>query len=320
LGDSHKRVSFFSTGGVMNRTKISFIISTLILSAALAGCSGLQNKPLAELPKLPDLRYEELVPKKTEGGNYTFQGKWPRFPDRLTVYRWQRDPETRKVEELKLRLGMARPLAKETPAGFPGEVWLDKDGKRLFLEDNGGFHFVRSTVTVNNHERTPAGQEAILKARDVLREMKLWPGTKTRPEVQPSFIQTVFFNGRLSAKTVNREVIFHRQLGGVADLASRLRVTIGPGGRLVEIERNWPTLQAVGSYPLITPQEALAKLRKERSLFPGAPRGDVSDLKLAYYTLFDQPYLVPVYVFRYQKGKERNLNMVMAVKDIYLRK
>lgn len=293
-----------------------YLLITLVF--VISGCAGAPaKKPSLSLPALPSPQYPQLVPDKGEG-EYRYQGQWPVVPSKIKIYKWRRDQVPDRISSLAQRLNMKGPLEKAVEE-FPGVIWHEKAGGRLFLPEAGGIHFIGSTYGMGIKDQAPVNREAEQLAKRTLKSLGFLPSHSYLATVDPSYIRPKEGGVGTGNKVIYKEVRFTRLLDNIPDLASRLRVVVGSRKDLVELERNWVQLKEAGVYPIITPQEGLKLLNKGHSWFPGARPGEIKEVKLAYYSLFDQPYLLPVYVFRYKGKYGDQVNVVSAVKGRYLK-
>jgi hypothetical protein len=103
----------------------------------------------------------------------------------------------------------------------------------------------------------------------------------------------------------------------------RIYVHVGKGGEITYASVQMPEFKAVGSFNIITPQEAYAKLIEGRGRFLRGCRGTVESVELVYLRpKAAQDYLVPIYEFAIKPedgGDYPHLGVVDALPDKHLR-
>ncbi len=286
---------------------IGLILILLIAGAAYTTCNRQNNWQNAN--------YIESS-KGFRTSSFVLNTALPEVPKKLEIY---------ECVEPNVTLSYVSSVAKRLNMnGHPREAFDEfvlTDGK-FHLEINvksGRISYIDTSrwMVGNNVDKpsnSPSSEEAIKIATKFLRKKGFMPDDAvfrgvTHPKV-------VAMNGEGKVIGIGFEdvrVSFARKINGlpVVGAGSKLDVEIGGKGDVICFYKVWRTVRPYKKCPIITPEQALEKL-KEVGIFTGIKdvgRAEICKVYLGYYakpTSEKQKYLLPVYVFEgYVKGRNK---------------
>ena len=201
-----------------------------------------------------------------------------------------RAPSAAQVDELARRLGLTGPV-RQPKAGM---YTVDGNG-RLSVDAKATVYAPPAIVTDANS--LPDDRTAISSARNWLATHDFLPADVGTADVQR--------NGE------TLDVIFHpKALPDILSDKPGIRVHIGPGTVVEEVQRAWPTALLPGAYDLITHDEAWQRAQERGMVDFRPPAGIavppnatalINNASLAYAFASDKTgrdFLQPVYLFR----------------------
>jgi ribosomal protein L40E len=101
---------------------------------------------------------------------------------------------------------------------------------------------------------------------------------------------------------------------------AQILVTVGPGGEVIDLRKNWQDLVPYKTYPIKSPQDALAELQQGKAVLSKGGSGKVEEITLRYYTSPQkQKYVQPIYYFECSGENGTFKGEVPAIKAEYLR-
>jgi hypothetical protein len=196
---------------------------------------------------------------------------------------------TAQVGTLAQRFGVTGPVQQVKPGSYvvEGNGHLSVDAKAIIYTPPAG---------QPSGDPLPDDRAAISGARNWLGAHDLMP-----PDAGPADVQR-------RADTL--DVIFHpKALPDVLSVRPGVRVRMGPGGAVTEVEKAWPTTLQPGAYDLLSLDEAWQQAPKRGVVDVHAPAGTalppdataiINTVSLSYAMGTDakgMDYLQPVYVF-----------------------
>lgn len=240
----------------------------------------------------------------------------PKVPKKLMVY---------KCVEPNVTLEYASLLAKQFGMNGQPEKVFDE-----FVLTDGNYHLEVNTKSgriaytdasrwmvgndVDKPPNLPSDEETIKIARNYLSEKGLMPADAILRDVtHPRVVAMDKVGNIIGIGFEDVKVTFTRKINGlpVVGAGSKLDVEVGGNGDIINVYKVWRDYRPYKEYPIITPEQALEKL-KEIGIFTGIKSVDkvvINKVYLAYYTKSaseKQTYLQPVYVFEgYAKGENR---------------
>lgn len=196
---------------------------------------------------------------------------------------------TAQVDDLARKFGVTGPVRQVKPGAYlvEGNGRLAVDPKAIVYDP---------PATVASADPLPDDRTAISGARNWLGAHDLMP-----PDAGPADVQR---------RPDALDVIFHpKALPDVLSVTPGVRVRMGPGGVVTEVERAWPTALQPGAYDLLSLDEAWQQAPTRGVVEVRAPTGimpppnttaTINTVSLAYVLATDAngtDYLQPVYVF-----------------------
>ncbi len=241
----------------------------------------------------------------------------PEVPKRLMVYECAEPNVTLEyVSQLAKQFGMNGQPKKEVFGEFvltDGKYHLEVNTKsgRLAYTDASRWMVGNN---IDKPSNLPSDKEAVKLARNYLSEKGLMPADAILRDVTHPRVVAMDKEGniiRVGFEDV--KVSFTRKINGfpAVGAGSKLDVEMGGNGDVINIFKVWRDYRPYKEYSLITPEQALEKLKKV-GVFTGIKSVDkavINKIYLGYYTKpasEKQTYLQPVYVFEgYAKGENR---------------
>jgi hypothetical protein len=196
---------------------------------------------------------------------------------------------TAQVDSLARKFGVTGPVQQVKPGTYlvEGNGRLAVDAKSIVYDP---------PAAAASADPLPDDRTAISSARNWLGAHSLMP-----PDAGPADVQR---------QATMLDVIFHpKALPDVLSTAPGVRMRMGPGGAVIEVERAWPTALQPGAYNLISLDEAWQQAPTRGIVEVRAPVGVapppnataiINTVSLAYTLATDAngtDYLQPVYLF-----------------------
>ncbi len=255
--------------------------AALVIPPTLGGV-----EPFGALPTVPSFVAGSARPAMTYSLSGPLTGGAPRA-DVFTVT-WK-TPSAAQVDVLARKLGLTGPV-RQPKAGV---YTVDGNGK-LSVDARATVYAPPAAATTTN--ALPDDRAAISSARNWLATRDLLPADVGNADVER--------NGE------TLDVVFHpKALPEILSDTPGVRVRIGPGGAVTEIQRAWPSELLPGAYDLIplddawqqVPERGMVDLRLPAgtTLAPNA-NAVINNVTLAYALASDKngkDYLQPVYLF-----------------------
>jgi hypothetical protein len=243
-------------------------------------------EPFGTLPPVAPFTGDTPRPALT----YTLSGPLTGGASRADVFmiNW-RPPSAAQVDELARKLELTGPV-RQSAAGV---YTVDGNGS-LSVDARATVYVPPAAATTTN--ALPDDRTAISSARNWLATRDFLP-----PDVGPADVQR---NGE------TLDVIFHpKALPLILSDKPGIRVRIGPGNVVQEVQRAWPSELLPGAYDLISLDEAWQQAPERGAVEVTAPAGLpvppdapalINNVSLAYALASDKngkDYLQPVYLF-----------------------
>ncbi len=243
-------------------------------------------EPFGPLPPLVPLAQDDPRPTL----NYALSGPLTGGAPRADVFSiaW-RSPTAGQVDTLARQLGLTGPV-KQPKAG-------------LYTVDGNGQLSVDGKATVYAPPPTAAATNTLPDDRNAISAARTWLATHSMlpPDVGNADV-------RRNGDTL--DVVFHpKTLPDILSDQPGIRVRMGPGSVVLEVQRAWPSELLPGAYDLLSLDEAWQQAPERGAVRTHAPPGVVvppnanaliNNVSFAYALGTDKngkDYLLPVYVF-----------------------
>jgi hypothetical protein len=246
--------------------------------------------------------------------NLVFEGPFPKVPKTMMVYR---------VKEPNITEEYVRELGRKH-SGMPADAELRRS--------NGmGLYWLRSsTHELEVFSTTNSFNIRRLKKRDTRMIEKSSPSKEEGKNIAEQYLKRrgllpkdayLWRVIRKSGKGVVR-VGYLRKIGPykTSGAGAKVFVTVGPGREVIDMRKSWQDLVPYKTYPIKSPQEALAELQQGRGVLMNGDTGKVEEITLRYYTSPQkQEYVQPIYNFECRGESGRFSGELPAIKAEYLR-
>lgn len=255
--------------------------SALVVPPTMGGV-----EPFGALPPMTPFMGDATRPSLT----YQLSGPFTGGAPRADVFRvtWK-SPSAAQVDDLARKLNLTGPVKQPTA----GVYTVDGNGQ-LSVDARATVYVPPAAATTTN--ALPDDRTAISSTRNWLATHDLLP-----PDVGTADVQR---NGE------TLDVIFHpKALSAILSDTPGIKVHIGPGGVVQEVQRAWPSELMPGAYDLISLDDAWQRAQTQGMIdirlptggtLPPDARALINNVSLAYALSSDKSgkdYLQPVYVF-----------------------
>ncbi len=261
------------------KTSVAFLMFLVMICAFAAildcGCSTPRHNTDASanggqaLPPLPELQADEAEEDYRYSAwelDLTWPQPLPKAPATMAVYRI--------VEQQRNAVDLLQIEEKLNGLEVPAASWL-AEGKTA------SYHSLRRQDPPLAGQPFPDQEQAIAIARKCLQATNLWRDEVGRPMVCNNTYS-------MDVRSAAMGVWFFRQIDGRDLPSARISVQVGRGGQVREILFQWPQLEKIGDYPIITAGEAKHAVNAGRGRFSegleecGTVTGEARKLELAY--------------------------------------
>lgn len=283
----------------------------MVISAIIVGVSFTNNSIDEQLPSItvPEISAPATRPNITLGEGVAL----PETPDKIMVYKVKRPEVTaEKVTTLAETLGLIGDVSEDANRCIVKEDSIElevlKASGRLFYGDSSKIY-----GDINNPPNLPLKETAIKSAKEFLSANGLMPADAEFSKVVTDTAETARKDpdtGDVSTEKIDlvTQVIFDRKINDfpVVGAGSKLKAYVGNNGDVVGVYKCWREYEPYKQFTIITPSQALERLREKGIHRVTGEEVKVRGVYLAYYaepSPDDQEYLQPVYVFEVSIGK-----------------
>ncbi len=269
--------------------------------------------------KQPNTEIQPLTINSIKGfrtTSFVLNTTLPKVPKKLMIYKCAEPNVTLEYASLMAkRFGM-----KGQPKKVLDEFVLTDGNNHLEINTKSGrtaYTDASRWMVGNNMDKQsnlPSDREAIKIAKKYLSKTDLMPSDATLRDITHPRVVAMDKEGNvIGVGFEDVKVSFTRKINGfpVVGAGSKLDVEVGGNGDVINLYKVWRNYRPYRVYSIITPEQALKKLKKT-GIFTGIKSVDkatINKVYLGYYTKSaseKQTYLQPVYVFEgYAKGENR---------------
>lgn len=281
------------------------------------GPEELDYPPLARGEELPDPTADFYLRPETSPSSFEFDGPYPETPSEMIVYRIIRPKNVTEayVRELAEKYfdmpsDSQLEISPPRPGGGP-PLYSLKTQSHLFEYDalTGFFKILKHKKAIavfsRDREDYPSDEECRQIATQYLKEHGLLPDDAYQSGMADN-----------AASGAGISVGFDRMIGKYKCFGqgSEILVRVGVDGEILKVSKRWLEYEPWKIAPIKTPQQAFKELKFTQGLLESPAK--VTEIILRYHTLGEDPYIQPIYYFKF--GKPGAYGIVSAVKQEHL--